>query len=304
MSKVITAIDKSKSFRVYLTVSTDVVEAARRIHITTPTATAALGRVLTGAGLMGLMMKNESDSLTVQFKGDGPAKQILATAYGNGTVKGYISNPSAYTPRKENGHLDVGGAIGVGQLTVIKDLGLKEPYVGKIALVSGEIAEDLTAYYYISEQQNTSFALGVKIAKNCSVLCAGGMVIQMLPDAEGGAVEALEKMIAEMEPLTTSIEKVILRSAVLNEDGIVEEVMNSIFKDMPEEYLPQKMNIRELRWECDCSRERMEQAVTTIGKEDLKQIIEEDKGAELVCQFCLNEYRFSKEELESIYKTI
>ena len=150
MNKVLTAVDTSGSFRIYVTITTQLVEKARKIHSTTPLATACLGRVLTGAGLMGLMLKNESDKLTVIFKGDGPARQILVTADGQGKVKGYIANPDVELPLKENGKLDVGGAVGIGELTVIKDLGLKEPYVGTIALVSGEIAEDLTAYYYIS----------------------------------------------------------------------------------------------------------------------------------------------------------
>ena len=144
MNKVITGMDKSGSFRVYLTISTELVETARQIHNTTPLATAGLGRVLTGTGLMGLLLKNESDKLTVIFKGDGPAKQILATASADGAVKGYIANPDVDLPLNEKGKLDVGGSLGIGELTVIKDLGLKEPYVGTISLVSGEIADDLT----------------------------------------------------------------------------------------------------------------------------------------------------------------
>lgn len=301
MGKVITAIDRSGSFRVYLTVSTDLCEEARKIHNTTPLATAALGRVLTGAGLMGLMLKNERDRLTVQFKGDGPAKQILATAYGDGRVKGYISNPAVDLPLKADGHLDVGGAVGIGELTVIKDLGLKEPYVGKISLVSGEIADDLTAYYYISEQQNSSVALGVKIARDCSVLCAGGMIIQMMPDAQEGSVDALEAMLGKMEPLTTIIERVLLRSAGRTEEGIVSDVMDEIFRDMPVEYSLEKMEIRDLRWECDCSEQRLEQALMTIGKKDLREIIDEDGQAELTCQFCCRKYFFDKAHLERLY---
>ena len=147
MNKVLTAMDKSGSFRVYLTISTDLVEEARQIHQTTPLGTAALGRVLTGAGLMGLLLKNDQDKLTTIFKGDAPAKQILATANSKGEVKGYISNPDVDLPLRPDGKLDVGGALGIGELTVIKDLGLKEPFIGTIALASGEIAEDLTAYY-------------------------------------------------------------------------------------------------------------------------------------------------------------
>lgn len=301
MSKVIVALDKSQSYRVYLTISTDMVEEARNIHQTTPLATAAMGRVLTGAGLMALMLKNEKDKLTAQFKGDGPAREILATAYGDGRVKGYISNPNVDLPLRADGHLDVGGSLGIGELTVIKDLGLREPYLGKIALVTGEIADDLTAYYFISEQQNTSVALGVKIARDCSVLCSGGMIIQMLPSAEEGAVDALEGMLEKMEPLTTIIEKVLLRSAGKSEEGIVDDMMEEIFKDMPEEYALNKLETKEMKWECDCSQERLEQALMTIGKEDLREIIEEDGQAELVCQFCEKKYLFNKEDLEKLY---
>jgi len=154
MNKALIGIDRSGSFRVYLAITTDMAEDARKIHNTSPTATSALGRVLTGAGLMGLMLKNDKDKLTVQFKGDGPAGEILATASGSGNVKGYISNPDVELPLLADGRPDVGGAVGIGVVTVIKDQGLKEPYVGRIDLVSGEIAEDLTAYFFISEQQN------------------------------------------------------------------------------------------------------------------------------------------------------
>ena len=205
MNKALIAIDRSKSFRVYLTISTDLVQEAAKIHDTTPLASAGLGRVLTAAGLMGIMLKDDDNKLTLHFKGDGPARQILATAYGDGRVKGYISNPYVDLPLNDQGKLDVGGSLGVGDLTVIKDLGLKEPYTGTIALVDGEIADDLTAYFYISEQQNSSVALGVKVERDLSIGAAGGMIIQMLPDAQEGAVDALEKMIGAMPPLTTLI---------------------------------------------------------------------------------------------------
>lgn len=302
MSKVITAIDKSGSFSVSLAITTDMVEKARRIHETTPLATAALGRVLTGAGLMALLLKSEENKLTVQFKGDGPAKQILATAYGDGRVKGYISNPAVDLPLRPDNHLDVGGAIGIGELTVIKDLGMKEPYIGKIALVSGEIADDLTAYYYISEQQNTSVALGVKIAKDLSVLCSGGMIIKMLPGASEESVSALEEMLGKMPPLTTVIEKVLLRSAGKSEEGILSDLLEEIFRDMPEEFTVEKLDMKEIHWECDCSEERLEQVLMTIGKKDLKEIIDEDGQAELVCQFCRKKYFFDREHLEKIYQ--
>lgn len=300
MSKAMIAVDKSGSYRVYVTVTTDLVQEAVSIHDTTPVASAALGRVLTAAGLMGIMLKSDEDKLTVNFKGNGQARQILATAHGDGTVKGYIANPYVDLPLKENGKLDVGGALGEGELTVIKDLGLKEPYMGTIALVSGEIADDLTAYFYISEQQNSSVALGVKVERDLSIGAAGGMIIQMLPGAEEAAVDALEEMIGKMEPLTTSISRVMEETPGLSQSGIVRRLMEEIFADMPEKYRLQALEEREIRWECDCSRERMARALATIGKEDMRGIIEEDGKAELQCHFCLKKYDFSRQELTEI----
>lgn len=293
-------MDKSGSFRVYLAVTTDMVREAATIHLTTPLATAGLGRALTGAGLMALMLKGKRDKLTVIFKGDGPAKQILATADASGDVKGYIAEPGVDLPKTKQGKLDVGGSLGIGELTVIKDLGLKEPYVGNIALVSGEIADDLATYFYISEQQNTSVALGVKIARDRSVLCAGGMIIQMLPDADDGAVLALEKMLSELPPMTVIIEEVMLRSAGLTEEAFIEEVMKTAFAALPPEYEPEKLEEREIRWQCDCSRERVEGALIAIGEHDLKEIMEEDGEAELTCSFCLAKYHFDRDDLRRL----
>lgn len=300
MSKVVTAIDKSGSFRVYLTISTDLVEEARKIHDTTPLATAGLGRVLTGAGLMGLLLKNENDKLTVLFKGDGPAQQILATANARGEVKGFIANPDVDLPLREDGKLDVGGSLGIGQLTVIKDLGLREPYVGKIDLVSGEIAEDLTAYYYISEQQNTAISLGVMVDTDCSIKHAGGMIIQMLPNFANEAVDALEALLNTMKPITSLIEEVTAAGAGKSDVGLVNDLLTLIFKDMPEEYQVTAMETRDMHWVCDCSMERLERVLMTIGVQDLRQIIEEDGQAEMVCQFCRKAYHFDKEHLERI----
>ncbi len=303
MNKVLTAIDKSGSFRLYLTISTELVQQAANIHQTTPLATAALGRVLTGAGgagLMGLMLKSEKDKMTVIFKGDGPAKQILATADGKGNIKGYISNPSVDLPLKENGKLDVGGAIGRGELTVVKDLGLKEPYVGTTELVSGEIAEDLASYYYISEQQNTAVSLGVKIERDYSVGCAGGLILQLLPDASDEAISALEKVIAQMEPITTLIDRIEEREP----EERLRQLLVEIFGELPEEFAVEELEIRNMDWNCDCSFERLEKVLMTIGEKDLKEIIEEDGEAELVCQFCLEKYKFDKAHLEKILASI
>lgn len=328
MNKALIAIDRSKSFRVYLTISTDLVQEAAKIHDTTPLASAGLGRVLTAAGLMGIMLKDDDNKLTLHFKGDGPARQILATAYGDGRVKGYISNPYVDLPLNDQGKLDVGGSLGVGDLTVIKDLGLKEPYTGTIALVDGEIADDLTAYFYISEQQNSSVALGVKVERDLSIGAAGGMIIQMLPDAQEGAVDALEKMIGAMPPLTTLISGLsgafdpeidrLAEAASADDSGQpagetlqadaenqeaserLAALLQEIFKDVPEEYQPEILAEREIRWECDCSRERIESALLTIGCRDLTEIIEEDGEAELQCQFCCKKYHFNKDELVEI----
>ena len=304
MANVITGIDKSKSYRVSLAITTDMVEEARKIHDTTPVCTAGLGRVLTGAGLMGLDLKGETDKLTVLFKGDGPAEQILATATQDGRVKGYVANPEVDLPLNDQGKLDVGGSLGIGELTVIKDLGLKEPYVGTIALVDGEIADDLTAYYYISEQQNTAISLGVKVDVDWSVKAAGGMFIQMLPDSDERAVDALEVMLDKLPPITTIVEEAVEAGKVKTMEGILQDMMDRIFGEMPEEFRVETLGTRELRWECDCSMERLEQVLMTIGVKDLTEIIEEDGQAELVCQFCRKKYFFDKEHLLQILERI
>lgn len=294
MNKAIIAMDKSGSFRVYLAITTSMVEESRRIHDTTPVATAALGRVLTAAGLMGLMLKNPDDKLTVQFKGDGPAREVLASAQGDGSVKGYISNPEVELPLKANGKLDVGGAIGIGTITVIKDMGLKEPYVGRIELVNGEIAEDLTAYFFVSEQQSSSVALGVRIATDYSVAASGGMIIQMLPGAEPASVTALEEMISQMTPISTLIEETVQESAEKTPEGVIEELLSRIFASMPEAFAVEPLGYRQIGWNCDCSQDRLEQALMSIGADDLQAILEEDGRAELTCQFCRKKYLFDE----------
>lgn len=304
MSKVITGIDHSGSFRVYLTISTDIVEEARKIHDTTPLASAGLGRVLTGAGLMGLLLKNDSDKLTVLFKGDGPAKQILATATANGDVKGYIANPDVDLPLTKEGKLDVGGSLGIGELTVIKDLGLREPYVGTIALVDGEIADDLTAYYFISEQQNSAISLGVKVDVDYTIAAAGGMIIQMLPNAAEESIDALEAMLEKLPPITTLVEEAVSENHGKSDEDILQAMMDRIFATMPEEYQVETLEFKEMRWHCDCSEERLEKVLMTIGEKDLTDIIEEDGQAELVCQFCCKKYYFDKEHLERILEAV
>ncbi len=310
MSRVLQGLDGSGSFRVYITDATDLVRQAQAIHNTSPLATAALGRVLTGAGLMSILLKNETDRMTVIFKGDGPAQQIVAVGEGNGQVKGYIANPDVDLPLREDGHLDVGGALGIGDLTVIKDLGLKEPWSGNIALVSGEIAEDLTAYYFISEQANTSIALGVRLGTDGLVEAAGGFFIQMLPDAEEGAIEALEALLGQVEPITEITRRA--REQVLGEkaaqanleqedealqEQIVTLMRDEIFQGIPQEYSPKTQSFRDIQWHCGCSKERMQRALMTIGVKDLRSLLQEDGGAELSCQFCGNRFQFDRQDL-------
>ena len=287
MSNTLIAVDNSGSYRLYLTITTEMVAEAQRIHGCTPLATAGLGRTITAAGMMGLMLKGEGDRLTVQFKGDGPAREILACANARGEVKGYISDPNVDLPLKSNGKLDVGGSLGNGSLTVIRDIGMKEPYVGKIELVSGEIAEDLTQYFAVSEQQPSSVALGVMVDKYGKVCAAGGMIVQVLPGAKEECLNALEDTLFYMNSMTVNV----------MDSMNVDDMMERIFGSMPEEFRPHVLDRRDISWHCDCSRERMEKALISVGREDLSRIIEEDGKAELTCSFCRNSFTFNKEEL-------
>ncbi|MBQ9931512.1 MAG: Hsp33 family molecular chaperone HslO [Firmicutes bacterium] len=292
MQNAIIAMDKSGSYRVYMAVTTDMVREACKIHEPTPTASAGLGRVLTAAGLMGIMLKGEKDKLTIQFKGDGPAQEILATGLANGVVKGYIANPDVDLPLNAQGKLDVGGSLGIGTLTVIKNLGLKEPYVGRIDLVNGEIAEDLTTYFFLSEQQNSAVILGVKVAEDTTVAAAAGVIIQMLPDAKEASIDALEAMLADMKPLST----------LADENPDPKDLMNAIFGNMPEEYRPEVLEERSITWKCDCKMERLEQVMLTLGEEELTRILEEDGQAELTCHFCRSKYQFDRPHLEMLIR--
>ncbi|MBR5741514.1 MAG: Hsp33 family molecular chaperone HslO [Firmicutes bacterium] len=310
LDKALIALDKSGSYRVYLAVTTTIAETAREIHGTTPVATAALGRVLTAGALMGIMMKQDSDKVTLQFKGDGPAREILVTAYGTGDVKGYISVPDLDLPLV-NGKLAVGDAIGIGQLTCIRDIGLKEPYLGRIDLVSGEIADDLTAYFFISDQKESSVILGETIAETGAVQSAAGMIIQMMPDPKSGAVDALEAILKDAEPIAKLAEEcrndvLKARGAVLTEDSLADETLRTMldrfFAKIPDEFRPEPLETRRVRWNCDCSRERIEEVLLSLGRTELARLADEDHGAELTCQFCRSAYKFTQEDLISLLK--
>lgn len=267
--------------------TTELVEEARKIHQTNPTPTAALGRTLTMAVLMGTMMKNETDKLTIQILGDGPAGQILAVCNKNGEVKGCIANPMAEAPLKPNGKLNVSAIIGKGQLNVIKDIGLKEPYVGNVPLQTGEIAEDFAYYYAMSEQTASAVALGVLVEKDGSVKKAGGYVLQIMPDTPDEIISLIEQRLKESKSITQMLE----------EGMTLEEIAKYISDDLA------TYEVEELhpKYKCDCSRERMEKALISIGKKGIMELAE-DEETELTCQFCNKKYKFSKEEILNLIK--
>lgn len=274
--------------RVLAAVTTELVNEAQRIHHTYPAATAALGRLLTGAALMGAAgLKNESDSMTVQIKGEGEIKNLVAVSDCLSRVRGYISNPYVDRPLNDKGKLDVGGAIGGGFLSVVRDLGLKEPYAGQVPLVSGEIAEDLTYYYAKSEQIPTSVALGVLVDTDNTVIASGGFMIQMLPGATDEMAKKLEGILKELPPVTTMIR-----------DGMsAEDILFRVTDGFP---MICENNTVTPKYECKCSKERMEKALISVGKDALIELIEEQGQAELTCQFCDNKYLFNKQELTEL----
>ena len=298
--KAITGMDKSGSFRVYMAVTTEMVEKAHELHGTSPLATHLLGRALAGTGLMGLMLREPGFKVTLQFKGDGPAQQVLCTAGSDGSVKGFIANPLVDLPAREDGSPDVGGALGIGVLTCIRDAGMKEPYVGKIDFVTGEIADDMTAYFWISEQQQTSVSLGVKLDENAEVKASGGMIIQMLPDATEECISALEKWLPEMPKISELADKVSQDADGRSMESIMEEYLRAAFLGMPEEFQIMPLDTLDIGWKCDCSEERLEQVVKSLGAKEISDIIEQDGQAELTCQFCGKSYHFDKEHLERL----
>ncbi|MDI9495183.1 MAG: Hsp33 family molecular chaperone HslO [Bacillota bacterium] len=289
MDYMIRAMDKKKTFRLFMVRSTDTVEEARRYHNTTPTASAALGRTLTAGLMMGFMMKNEKDRLTININGGGPIGTIMVVSDNSGHVKGYVGNPNVDLDLKENGKLNVGGAVGTkGKLTVMLDIGLKEPYVGSTDLVTGEIGEDIAYYYYLSEQQNTAVALGVLVDIDYSIKSAGGFMVQTLPFIEEEDLLKLEKALSNLKSV----------SEYFDNEKDVEEIAKEIFSEFEIEILD-KIPVS---FRCDCSEERMEQALISLGKEELTKIIEEDEKIETVCHFCNKKYLFEGEKLKNLLK--
>ena len=253
-----------------------------------PVATAALGRLLSAGSMMGLMMKGENDRLTLQIKGDGPIGGLIVTADSKARVKGYVYNPDVELPLKSEGKLDVGAAVGSGVLTVIRDMGLKEPYVGRTNLITGEIAEDLTYYFASSEQVPSVVALGVLVDRDYSVKRAGGFIIQLMPGASDETIDAVEKKI----PMVTSV------TGMLDEDMTPEEILTFILQDLNVEITDKT----EASFYCDCNKERVEQVLISIGEKELTSLYEEDKPVEVCCQFCGKKYEFSTEEIGNLLK--
>ncbi|MDD6440599.1 MAG: Hsp33 family molecular chaperone HslO [bacterium] len=273
--------------RAFAATTRELVEEARGRHNTSPVATAALGRLLTAGTMMGSMMKNDTDVLTLQIKADGPLAGITVTADANGNVKGYVENPDVVIPPK-NGKLDVGGAVGIGLLNVIKDMGLKEPYVGQTILVTSEIAEDLTYYFANSEQVPSSVGLGVLMNKDNTVRCAGGFIVQVMPFVTDEVLNKLEENIKKICSVTSMLDAGDTPEQMLGHvlDGLDMVVTDTL----------------ETKFACNCSHERIEKAIISVGKKDIQEMIDAGEEVEVKCHFCNTAYKFTVEELKGILK--
>ena len=285
--QLIRAISKDGLIKVSAVSTRELTERARQIHRTLPVATAALGRLLAAASMMGNALKEESASLTLQIKGGGPLGTLLAVSDHEGNVRGTVDNPAVDLPLREDGKLDVGTAVGNrGTLTVIRDLRMKEPYVGSVGLLWGEIAEDIALYFVESEQVPTACGLGVLVDRDQSVLAAGGYLVQLLPGAGEETAGALEASLRAAGPVTE----------LLMQDPDPEALLRRALPGLELEVL-EKCPVA---YRCDCSRERMERALISLGREELRNMIDEQGGAELTCRFCDNVQKFSREDLEAL----
>ncbi|RGU96118.1 Hsp33 family molecular chaperone HslO [Clostridium sp. AF15-17LB] len=284
---IVRATAADSQIRVFAATTAGMVETARQHHNTSPVATAALGRLLTAGAMMGSMMKNDPDVLTLQIRGDGPLGGITVTADSRANVKGYVNNPDVMLPAK-NGKLDVGGAVGIGLLQVIKDMGLKEPYVGQTILVSSEIAEDLTYYFANSEQVPSSVGLGVLMNHDNTVRCAGGFIIQLMPFASEDTISRLEQSLKDVTSVTELLDKGYTPEQLLQE--LVGDLGLEIADTVP------------TRFYCDCSKEKVEKVVASIGKKDLQEMIDDGEDIEVKCHFCDAAYNYTVEELKEIMK--
>ena len=285
--QLIRGILKQGQARILMASTAQLVEQARLLHQPTPVCTAALGRLLTAACVMGAMLKSDTDRLTVTLAGDGPAGRLVAVGAPDGSVKGYVENPKVVLPMRADGKLDVGGAVGHhGRLSVVKDLGLKEPYVGQSNLVSGEIGEDLALYFTASEQTPSMVSLGVLVAPQGPVLSAGGVIVQAMPGCSEEVLSALEGK----APALADISRQLLRAETLDE----------MLKDLFGELEPENLGAIQPRWHCDCGRERIERALISLGRQELEEMIEQDGGAQVSCHFCNQSYDFTAAQLQAL----
>ena len=285
---IIRATAANDQIRAFAAVTTEMVETAREHHNTSPVATAALGRLLTAGAMMGSMMKGEKDVLTLQIKAGGPLQGITVTADSQGNVKGYVGNPDVCIPANSKGKLDVAGAVGPGFLTVIKDLGLKEPYSGQVMLQTCEIAEDLTYYFATSEQVPSAVGLGVLMNKNNTVRQAGGFIVQLMPFAEEEVISRLEQNVQKINSVTNLLEE------GHTPESLLEKVLEGFDVQINE-----KMDTR---FRCNCSKERVAKALISIGRKELNEMIQEGKPIEMNCHFCNTNYNFTVEELKEILR--
>ena len=274
------------SVRAFAISSTHLVAEARERHRTLPVVTAALGRLLSAGAIMSSMMKGDKDIVTISLKGDGPAGYITVTADSHGHVKGFPGNPNVDIPRKYAGKLDVGAAVGRGLLTVSYDLGLKEPYSGQVEIQTGEVAEDLAYYFTVSEQLPSAVGLGVMVDTDSSVKHAGGFIVQLLPDAPEDVIELLEKKLANLEPVTTMMEQ-----------GMTpEEILLHIFEGVDIEFTER----HDVKFYCDCSKEKVKRALAAISDKELQDIVNDDEDIEVKCYFCNTAYKFSIADIKDI----
>ena len=285
---IVRAIAADSQIRAFAAVTTETVETARQDHNTSPVATAALGRLLTAGSMMGVMMKGDKDILTLQVKGDGLIQGITVTADSKGRVKGYVGNPEVIIPANAKGKLDVSGAVGNGFLQVIKDMGLKEPYVGQVALQTGEIAEDLTYYFAASEQVPSAVGLGVLMNKDNTVKCAGGFIVQVMPFIEDEVLNKLEANIQKIQSVTSMLDNEHTPEQMLEQ--VLEGLDLEITDTMPAQFY------------CNCSKKRIEKAIISIGKKDIQEMIDEGKEIEVKCHFCNTAYKYTVDELKELLK--
>lgn len=283
---IVRATAADSQIRAFAITSREMVETAREAHDSSPVVTAALGRLLSAGAMMGTMMKGDKDLLTLQIKGSGPLQGMVVTANAKGYVKGYPQVSQVILPANAQGKLDVGGAVGAGILNVIKDMGLKDPYVGQTALQTGEIAEDLTYYFATSEQIPSAVGLGVLMTKENTVKQAGGFIIQLMPFTEEETIEKLEKKISEIKSVTEMLED------GMSPEQILEEILGELELEITD--------VTETGFSCDCSKERISRALATIGKQDMDEMIAENEPIEVKCHFCNTNYKFGVDELKEI----